>query len=277
MAEKKSFVLFGTKISKDNGDTASILLIDHDAASIASLTPMLKQLSYNVISVNVASEAVSMLDKQKDIVLVIANSEMPHIDSHSFHTSLHTKDIPLILINPEGKRNKSASSLEKRACYFLTRPVYEKDINNMLLHVLPNKRQKIEKLSINNNAKDVMEDHTKKMKAFRENLRRQRIEMNNRESNVRRRSNIWTYSHPKSILRIMNDPNLSEREVANHLQSYKAKVDQMNETLSRKERIPRDKTAEYPSDYKYPFTLFNRPKKIFSGGKMDLSSYRWSG
>ncbi|CDY69019.1 BnaCnng61440D [Brassica napus] len=37
-----------------------------------------------------------MLEKQKDIVLVIANNEMPHIDSHSFYTSLLTKDIPLI-------------------------------------------------------------------------------------------------------------------------------------------------------------------------------------
>lgn len=45
MAENFAFVLFGTKISNHNGDTP-ILLIDHDTASIASLTPMLKQHSY---------------------------------------------------------------------------------------------------------------------------------------------------------------------------------------------------------------------------------------
>uniref|UniRef100_M4CJC1 Uncharacterized protein n=1 Tax=Brassica campestris TaxID=3711 RepID=M4CJC1_BRACM len=42
-----------------------------------------------------------MLEKQKDIVLVIANNEMPHIDSHSFYTSLLTKDIPLIYSHPK--------------------------------------------------------------------------------------------------------------------------------------------------------------------------------
>ncbi|RID55532.1 hypothetical protein BRARA_G02786 [Brassica rapa] len=272
MAENFAFVLFGTKISKHNGDTP-ILLIDHDTASIASLTPMLKQHSYKVISVNVASEAVSMLEKQKDIVLVIANNEMPHIDSHSFYTSLLTKDIPLILISSEGKRNKSSNSLEKRACYFLTRPIHEKDINNMLQHVLPNKSQKLEKISIPNNAEALL--RINQMKAFRENLRRQRTEVNNIESKVRRCSNLWTYSHPKSILSIMNVPNLTHREVARHLQSYKAKVDRMNETLSRKEWIPTNKTFEYPSDYKYPFTLSNIAKNLFSGGQMDLSNSQW--
>ncbi|KAL0664472.1 hypothetical protein Bca4012_101310 [Brassica carinata] len=303
MAENFAFVLFGTKISNHNGDTP-ILLIDHDTASIASLTPMLKQHSYKVISVNVASEAVSMLEKQKDIVLVIANNEMPHIDSHSFYTSLLTKDIPLILISSEGKRNKSSNSLEERACYFLTRPIHEKDINNMLQHVLPNKSQKLEKLSIPNNAEDVSEVRINQMKAFRENLRRQRTEVNNIESKVRRRSNLWTCenhlkflsaisylgdedSHPKSILSIMNVPSLTHREVARHLESYKAKVDRMNETLSRKEWIPTNKTFEYPSDYKYPFTLSNIAKqknsgknlirerdtklKFYLGGQMDLS------
>lgn len=163
------------------------------------------------------------------------------------------------MISSEGKRNKSSNSLEKRACYFLTRPIHEKDINNMLQHVLPNKSQKLEKISIPNNAEALL--RINQMKAFRENLRRQRTEVNNIESKVRRRSNLWTCenhlkflsaisnlgdegtvlfhcwplffcfihilllfystdSHPKSILSIMNVPNLTHREVARHLQVH---------------------------------------------------------
>src|SRR5690606_4328390 len=96
------------------------------------------------------------------------------------------------VISPEGKRNKSSNSLEKRACYFLTRPIYEKDIYNMLQHVLSNKCQKLEKLSIPNSAEDVSENHINQMEAFRENIRRQRTEVNNIKSNVRSRSNLWT-------------------------------------------------------------------------------------
>lgn len=49
------------------------------------------------MNVHEASMAVSMIEKQKkNIGLVIVNTEMPHIDSHSFHTVLLHKDIPLI-------------------------------------------------------------------------------------------------------------------------------------------------------------------------------------
>ena len=107
------------------------------------------------------------------------------------------------MISSEGKRNKSSNSLEKRACYFLTRPIHEKDINNMLQHVLPNKSQKLEKISIPNNAEALL--RINQMKAFRENLRRQRTEVNNIESKVRRCSNLWTCeNHLKFLSAISN-------------------------------------------------------------------------
>ncbi|KAF8046646.1 hypothetical protein N665_3557s0002 [Sinapis alba] len=174
MSKNLTFGFIENKKINCNGDTF-ILLIDHDIASISFLTPMLKQLSYNVISVNVASEAVSMLKKQMDIILVIANTEMPHINSHSLYTSLLTRDIPLILISPEGKKTKPSNSLEKRACYFLEKPISEKDINNMLQHVLSNKGQKLTKISIPKRVEgNTEEERMNQIQAFRENLKRQR-------------------------------------------------------------------------------------------------------
>jgi len=52
------------------------------------------------MSVDVASKALSMIEKQKkEIGLIIANIEMPHIDSHSFLNALLLKDIPLICMS----------------------------------------------------------------------------------------------------------------------------------------------------------------------------------
>lgn len=45
MAKEIAFDVTGNKISNSNGDTF-ILLIDHDIASISSLTSMLQQLSH---------------------------------------------------------------------------------------------------------------------------------------------------------------------------------------------------------------------------------------
>uniref|UniRef100_M4CJC2 Response regulatory domain-containing protein n=1 Tax=Brassica campestris TaxID=3711 RepID=M4CJC2_BRACM len=311
MAKEIAFDVTGNKISNSNGDTF-ILLIDHDIASISSLTSMLQQLSHKVISVNVASEAVSMLKKQMDIVLVIANTEMPHIDSHSFYTSLLTRDIPLILISPEGKKAKPSNSLEKRACYLLEKPISEKDINNMLQHVLSNKSQKLTKISIPKSGGGNMEKRINQMKAFREILRRQRPssflgkpllkksayqerrnianverknktvypvefenkrnEGNNIDSNTGIRNNFWTYEHQMKFFSA--GANLGEKD--SHPKSL---LGIMNDRTSKNE---------------YPFTLSNIAKnffadknrikerdtmalKFYQGTKMDLSRTSWFG
>ena len=109
------------------------------------------------------------------------------------------------MISPEGKKAKPSNSLEKGACYLLEKPISEKDINNMLQHVLSNKSQKLTKISIPKSGGGNMEKRINQMKAFRENLRRQRTEVNNIESKVRRRSNLWTCeNHLKFLSAISN-------------------------------------------------------------------------
>ncbi|XP_048615880.1 putative two-component response regulator-like APRR6 [Brassica napus] len=318
MAKEIAFDVTGNKISNSNGDTF-ILLIDHEIASISPLTSMLQQLSHKVISVNVASEAVSMLKKQMDIVLVIANTEMPHIDSHSFYTSLLTRDIPLILISPEGKKAKPSNSLEKRACYLLEKPISEKDINNMLQHVLSNKSQKLTKISIPKSGGGNKEERINQMKAFRENLKRQcpssflgkpllkksayqerrnianverknktvypvefenkRNEGNNIDSNTGIRNNFWTYEHQMKFFSAGS--NLGEKGTIfiSFYSHPKSLLGIINDRTSKNE---------------YPFTLSNIAKnffadknrikerdtmalKFYQGTKMDLSRTSWFG
>ncbi|KAG2253621.1 hypothetical protein Bca52824_083757 [Brassica carinata] len=289
MAKEIAFDVTGNKISNSNGDTF-ILLIDHEIASISPLTSMLQQLSHKVISVNVASEAVSMLKKQMDIVLVIANTEMPHIDSHSFYTSLLTRDIPLILISPEGKKAKPSNSLEKRACYLLEKPISEKDINNMLQHVLSNKSQKLTKISIPKSGGGNKEERINQMKAFRENLKRQcpssflgkpllkksAYQERRNIANVERKNktvypventqNFWTYEHQMKFFSAGS--NLGEKD--SHPKSLLGII---NDRTSKNE---------------YPFTLSNIAKNFFAGegyngakvlsrNKMDLSCTSWFG
>ncbi|KAG7650971.1 putative two-component response regulator-like APRR6 [Arabidopsis thaliana] len=298
-------------------DDISILLIDHDTASIASLTSMLQQFSKRVMSVDVASKALSMIEKQKkEIGLIIANIEMPHIDSHSFLNALLLKDIPLILINPEIKTKQPSDLLTKRACFSLDKPISNDDIKNMWQHVLSKKSQELKKINITEDQENVMDKDTYQIEAFRANLKRQRIsqasllgrrpfidtfstyetfqkrksianvEWNTKSSyaieienkrkewkkSVGRRKSLWNSERhmkfiaaisilgeedfrPKSILEIMNDPNLTHRQVGSHLQKYKAQIDQISYTLPRNESRSIDKTFEYPSNYKYPFKI----------------------
>ncbi|CAH2066108.1 unnamed protein product, partial [Thlaspi arvense] len=327
----------------------SILLIDNDSISVTSVTLMLTKFSYKVMSVNVASEAVSMIEQQKDIGLVIANIEMAHVDSHSFLNALLHKEIPLLfnffhLISPEINTKEASDLLTKTACFFLKKPISENDINNMWQHVVSKKSQALEKISIAEQQEKVTDNSAlNKIEAFRETINMQgtsqssllgirpfinifttpetyqkrkiiandetekkREEERKLESNIGRRCYIWTHERhlrflaaisilgdkncrPKAILEIMNDPNLSHRQVSSHLQKYKSQVQRFNDILPKYECRSRDKTCVYPPDYKYPFNVSNLAKNLIQnsfekgatvetpkfhlGGKLDMSNH----
>ncbi|CAH8257458.1 unnamed protein product [Arabidopsis lyrata] len=296
-----------------------------------------------------------MIEKQKkDIGLIIANIEMPHIDADSFLTVLLHKDIPLILINPEIKTKKPSDLLIKRACFSLDQPISDNDIKNIWQHVLPKKIQESKKINITIvNQENGTDKDINQIEVFRASLKRQRTsqasllgrqpfidtftisetsqkrknranvewktkpgcligienkrkEWKKMDSSVVRRRSLWTNERhmkflaaisildfrPKSILTIMNDPNLTYRQVGSHLQKYKAQIERISDTLPRNECKSTDETFEHHSDYKYPFKtsdllnnliaiLFKKPiternknmPKFHVGGKSDLSNH----
>ncbi|KAJ4874550.1 putative two-component response regulator-like APRR6 [Raphanus sativus] len=262
------------------------------------------------MSVNGASEAISVIGKQKDIGLVIANVELT--DSNYFLTAMHNKEIPLILIGTEINIKEASDLLTKRACFCLKKPISENDIDNMLQHVVPNKRQEWEKINVTEKRENVVEESMRQIQAFRDHIRRQgssqssllgrrplnktftssEMYRNGRSiENVERRKNVWTRdrhmkflaaisilgekeSRPKPILEIMNDSNLSQRQVASHLQKYKFQVERISNTLTRNEWKSTDKTFHYPSDYVYPFKASNLTKNIIESNSMWYSLRR---
>ncbi|VVA94443.1 unnamed protein product [Arabis nemorensis] len=317
-------------IAHDRVGEISVMLIDDDNTSNASLISMLEKFSYKVTSVKVASEAVPMIQKQKDIELVIANIELSHINSHPFLTALLLKDIPLILITPEIMTEKASDALTKASCFCLKKPILENDIKNLWQHVSLKKSQVFEKINIAEKQKSVMAEN--QIEVFMENLKRPRTsqasllgrrkfmkafttpemyqrrksvenvewktkpvcpivienkrrEGKNAESNVGSRCNLWTHerhmkfltaisilgekrSRPKSILKIMNDPDLTHRQVSSHLQKYKTQIEQINETLPKKEWISKEKTFKYPSDYEYPFKASNLTNNLIESNSL---------
>ncbi|XP_023644293.1 putative two-component response regulator-like APRR6 [Capsella rubella] len=310
-----------------------ILLIDHDATSVASLTSMLEQFSKRVMSVDAASKALSMIEKQKkDIGIVIANIEMPQIDSHSFLTALLQRNIPLILINPEIRTKKPSDLLKNSACFSLDKPISEIDIKNMWQRVLSRQSQEFKKINMAENQENAIDKDIDEIENFRASLKRQRTsqasllgqrnfikpyttseayhkrkgmaniewktkpcyqnEVENRrkewmkvDDNVGRRMSLWTNERhmkflaaisilgdndlrPKSILEIMNDPNLTQRQIASHLQKYKAQIERISDVLPRNEWKSTDKTIEYPSDYDYPFKASYLTKNVIASNSL---------
>ncbi|XP_019056637.1 PREDICTED: putative two-component response regulator-like APRR6 [Tarenaya hassleriana] len=69
---------------------------------------------------------------------------------------------------------------------------------------------------------------------------------------------------PKSILKIMNVSNLTQRQVASHLQKFKAQVQRLSETTPRTEWKTTEKTFKYPSNYEYPFKASNLTQSLIA-------------
>ncbi|ESQ28753.1 hypothetical protein EUTSA_v10019466mg [Eutrema salsugineum] len=195
MTEKLTVNLAGNIVPERIGDI-SVLLIDNDTTSIEFLTSMLKQFSYKVMSLNKASEALSMIEKQKDTGLVIANIEMPHIDSHSFLTALLHKKIPLILISPEINTKETSDLLTKSARFCLTKPISENDIENLWQHVVPKKSQELKKINIAEQQEKVVEKNIlNQIESLRETIKRQRT---SQSSLLGRRPFVKTFTTPET-------------------------------------------------------------------------------
>ncbi|ESQ28456.1 hypothetical protein EUTSA_v10019755mg [Eutrema salsugineum] len=195
MTEKLTLNLAGNTTAEHISDI-SVLIVDNDTTSIEYLTSMLKQFSDKVMSVNMASDALSMIEKQKDIGLVIANTEMPRIDSHSFLTALLHKEIPLILIHPEINTKEASDLLTKSTHFCLKKPISESDIKNLWQHVVPKESQKLEKINISEQQEKVVEKTMlNQIESFRETIKRQRI---SQSSLLGKQPFVKTFTTPKT-------------------------------------------------------------------------------
>ncbi|XP_020412567.1 two-component response regulator ORR24 [Prunus persica] len=251
-----------------------------------------------------ASVALSMITEQKDdYKLVMANINMPDMDSLSFLRVLHKKEIPVIFMSSEMNVNVAKKALAEGACFFLEKPISLEDLKSVWQHVYrkirtpmkykhkPNYGTKMNSgkdcqgMKINEagdvlrpplggvksngaggecslatgHALDIDKQNTSTLTCNAQGASGIKLPIDDKEEQeeVNRDSNgitgdkkpraVWTpelhlkftaalsalgdlKSRPKAILKLMNVPNITVRQVASHLQKYKNQVQRIRGT-----------------------------------------------
>jgi len=110
-----------------------VLIVDDDARNIFALTSVLEEHNMNIISADNGRDAISLLNKQNDIDIVLMDIMMPEMDGIETIKEIRKipslKDLPIVAVTAKAMKGDREKCIEAGACDYLSKPV---DTNQML-------------------------------------------------------------------------------------------------------------------------------------------------
>ncbi|XP_006588247.1 two-component response regulator ARR2-like [Glycine soja] len=228
----------------------SVLVVDNDDTSLAIVANVLNSLGYKVLSTNSALNALEILREFRGFIdLLITELHISGMNGFEFQKCVENQfHIPVLIMSADGRSTVISKSFANGAAQYILKPFSADDFKDIWRYA--------KKLSIQNNEggsvpgdntsiQDVNSATSSNMnKRKRKYCPRMSSQMNkegqSEESSrlVKKPKVVWTtYLHnrfllaikqiglekavPKTIVRVMNVPNLTRENVASHLQKYR--------------------------------------------------------
>ncbi|XP_037497372.1 two-component response regulator ORR24 [Jatropha curcas] len=189
-----------------------------------------------------------MVKEQKTrFKLAMAATNLPDMDTIAFLHVLNEYNIPVILMSSERSISVVIKSIAEGATFYLQKPIFFDDLKYVWQHAYRKKKTPTDSQQDQGDAqkstdKQIMEENKKIATEEKENKENK----NNNNSTEKKSRILWTpelhmkftaaiselgdkKARPKPILEIMKVPNLTQRQVASHLQKYKSQVQRICE------------------------------------------------
>ncbi|XP_070043244.1 two-component response regulator ORR26-like [Nicotiana tomentosiformis] len=139
-----------------------ILLVDNDTTSLLNLASALEEHSFKVTTIEKATVALSILRERIDqFDLVMVDVNMPDMECFEFiNCTQLIKDIPIILMSSNVKREMVEQAVAQGVCFFFMKPISAKKLKNIWQHVYRHQKKVSQKLEKNkaNNQVEVMDN-----------------------------------------------------------------------------------------------------------------------
>jgi two-component system, cell cycle response regulator DivK len=113
-------------------DSATILIVDDDARNIFALTAVLRSKGYHCIPASGAEEALGILQKEKNIRIVLMDMMMPEMDGYGAIKRIQEqiKDPPLVVaVTAKAMKGDREKALAAGADDYIPKPV---DVDHLL-------------------------------------------------------------------------------------------------------------------------------------------------
>ncbi|XP_027364781.1 two-component response regulator ARR12-like [Abrus precatorius] len=242
----------------------NLLLLHDDKSSLVYLSSLLELYSFKVTATDDSSAAASMIcDHKGGFKLVMAKANMPGMDPLSFLDVVLGKDIPVIFIHSGRFDDVTRKALATGLCYFLEEPIRSSDLKYVWQHAY---RSKAHSTKETQNAEE-SQDKVGRAKVLRAKGERNKGAKGGKLKEKRRVDDCTMQdARPKKILSWMNEPFLTVRQVASHLQKHKLRLKRI-ENARFSELHPVSTSISSNSSHKAPLPS---PSEVSSLGTKGL-------
>ncbi|MBP8083078.1 MAG: response regulator [Spirochaetes bacterium] len=122
----------GDSIFNGRNDLGKILVVDDDINVNKTLSAFLKKLGYDILNAFNGAEAVSVLEKNADVDLVITDLKMPVMNGRELLSMMSERfnSVPRIVLTAVGSDEDIIHALKTGAYDFLTKPVTDFNLLN---------------------------------------------------------------------------------------------------------------------------------------------------
>ncbi|KAI7998803.1 Two-component response regulator ORR23 [Camellia lanceoleosa] len=108
-----------------------VLLVDEDTSSLRDIASVLDEQFYKVTTIELASVALSMIQRADQFDLVMADTNMRGMDIFTFLSGILLKtDMPVIFMSSNDNMDMARKALIEGACFFFQKPIREQDLIN---------------------------------------------------------------------------------------------------------------------------------------------------
>jgi hypothetical protein len=127
LPERKQQMLERLHSSDEDLVGRTVLLVDDDARNIFALSSVLERRGMNVLTATNGSEAVSMVEQEPDISMVLMDIMMPGMDGYETIEAIRMnpslRRLPIVALTAKAMKGDREKCLEAGASDYLAKPV----------------------------------------------------------------------------------------------------------------------------------------------------------